>query len=400
MPGTESRWPTIPSCCAPPAIRLIDLLADHLREAEACGGKVLPWCDPAQNVQQAAAMLQQAVGSAAGRDGLGRSVLSDRASHVGPRTQPAPTHGISATRLPPRCRWPACSMPSDRSPIRPWRFTTWAPGQRLPEWAMVQRLGQQIGWRDGEFSGLATHGGSLANLTALLTARNVSLGDCWEQGAGRSGPPPVIGNPCRRSLQRIPSGGHPGPRNRPRDPRKARPAPPHGPAATGRHARRVAGQEPADRCRGGPAPVPLRSVRSTCSTRWPTCAAVMPSGCTSTRPMAGQPALSPRYRRLVAGLERADSLVWDAHKMLFVPALCAFVLYRNQAHRFETFRQDAPYLFDPAAPGVADFDSALRTIECTKRAAAFGLWGVWSMFGPAALCRPGRHHLFDGPGVL
>jgi L-2,4-diaminobutyrate decarboxylase len=68
--------------------------------------------------------------------------------------------------------------------------------------------------------------------------------------------------------------------------------------------------------------------------------------------------------------------------MLFVPALCAFVFYRNQAHKFEAFRQDAPYLFDPAAPGLAEFDSALRTVECTKRAAAFGLWGVWSLFGP------------------
>ena len=68
--------------------------------------------------------------------------------------------------------------------------------------------------------------------------------------------------------------------------------------------------------------------------------------------------------------------------MLFVPALCAFVFYRNRSHQFETFRQDAPYLFDPAAPGMAEYDSGLRTIECTKRAAAFGLWGTWCMHGP------------------
>jgi L-2,4-diaminobutyrate decarboxylase len=81
-------------------------------------------------------------------------------------------------------------------------------------------------------------------------------------------------------------------------------------------------------------------------------------------------------------LDRADSVVWDAHKMLIAPALCAFVFYRNSAHKFEAFRQDAPYLFDPSAPGMADFDSALRGVECTKRAAAFGLWGAWSLFGP------------------
>ncbi len=52
------------------------------------------------------------------------------------------------------------------------------------------------------------------------------------------------------------------------------------------------------------------------------------------------------------------------------------------ATRFEAFRQDAPYLFDPSDPGLAEHDSGLKTLECTKRAAAYGLWGIWSLFGP------------------
>ena len=48
------------------------------------------------------------------------------------------------------------------------------PWATAAEWAMVAELGQRIGWRPGTFAGLATHGGSLANLTALLTARNVA----------------------------------------------------------------------------------------------------------------------------------------------------------------------------------------------------------------------------------
>jgi L-2,4-diaminobutyrate decarboxylase len=56
------------------------------------------------------------------------------------------------------------------------------PWATAAERAMVERLGEQIGWRAGEFSGLVTHGGSLANFTALLTARNVALPDCWERG--------------------------------------------------------------------------------------------------------------------------------------------------------------------------------------------------------------------------
>ena len=67
--------------------------------------------------------------------------------------------------------------------------------------------------------------------------------------------------------------------------------------------------------------------------------------------------------------------------MLFMPALCAFAFYKNKEHRFAAFEQDAPYLFDPSNPGIAEYDSGTKTIECTKRAAAYGLWGIWSLFG-------------------
>jgi L-2,4-diaminobutyrate decarboxylase len=68
--------------------------------------------------------------------------------------------------------------------------------------------------------------------------------------------------------------------------------------------------------------------------------------------------------------------------MLFMPALCAMLFYRDRAHRTRAFHQDAPYLFDPTAPELAEFDSGVVNLECTKRSAAFGLWGIWSLFGP------------------
>ncbi|MCA9041798.1 MAG: aminotransferase class I/II-fold pyridoxal phosphate-dependent enzyme, partial [Planctomycetaceae bacterium] len=95
----------------------------------------------------------------------------------------------------------------------------------------------------------------------------------------------------------------------------------------------------------------------------------------------GAAIFSKQHRHLLKGIEKADSVICDAHKMMFVPALCAFVFYRNKDHRFETFQQSAPYLFDPSAPGMAEIDSGLRTIECTKRAVALGLWGLWSLLG-------------------
>ena len=60
------------------------------------------------------------------------------------------------------------------------------------EQAMVRQLGERIGWQPDTFAGVITHGGSLANLTALLTARNVALGDVWENGIDRSKAAPVL----------------------------------------------------------------------------------------------------------------------------------------------------------------------------------------------------------------
>jgi L-2,4-diaminobutyrate decarboxylase len=95
----------------------------------------------------------------------------------------------------------------------------------------------------------------------------------------------------------------------------------------------------------------------------------------------GALAFSPRHRHLLAGIDEADSVLCDAHKMMFMPALCAMLFYRDRRHRTAAFYQDAPYLFDPTAPELSDYDSGVVNLECTKRAAAFGVWGVWSLFG-------------------
>jgi L-2,4-diaminobutyrate decarboxylase len=96
----------------------------------------------------------------------------------------------------------------------------------------------------------------------------------------------------------------------------------------------------------------------------------------------GALAFSAKHCDLVKGIEQADSVVCDAHKMMFMPALCAMLFYRNPAHRTAAFHQDAPYLFDSLKPELAEYDSGVANLECTKRAAAFGVWGMWSLLGP------------------
>ena len=254
------------------------------------------------------------------------------------------------------------------------------PWATAAEWALVDRLGREIGWATGEFAGTVTHGGSLANLTALLTARNVMLGDSWKRGlTGRSRPPAlVVHADTHYSVSRTAGLLGLGTDHVVR---------------VGLDARRRMDPERLDDAlrdlRRGDRPV-VAVVACSCSTPIGAFDPLSELADVCRRhevwlhvdaAHGGSACLSPRYRHLVRGLERADSIVWDAHKMLFMPALCAFVLYRDKAHRFEAFQQEAPYLFDPSAPGLAEFDSGLRTVECTKRAAAFGLWGIWSLYG-------------------
>jgi L-2,4-diaminobutyrate decarboxylase len=76
---------------------------------------------------------------------------------------------------------------------------------------------------------------------------------------------------------------------------------------------------------------------------------------------------SEKYRNLIRGIERVDSVVIDFHKMLLVPALNTLVMFKNGERSFETFAQKASYLFQKSQKNVW-YNSATRTIECTKSA--------------------------------
>ena len=283
------------------------------------------------------------------------------------------------------------------------------PWATAVERALVNRLGEQIGWQRDNFAGLVTHGGSLGNLTVLLTARNVMLGGSWEDGVGfesDANRSPVFKNGASNPLTEDDNVKRSnGLKNRPTvivqadaHYSVARAAGIIGlgtkqvlRAALNSHRQldpqRLDEQITELKAKGHPVvavsacacatPIgafdPLRDVAAVCRKHgvWMHVDAAH----------GGAALMSRRYRHLLDGVDQADSVVWDAHKMMFVPALCAFVLYRDKRHRFETFRQDAPYLFDPSAPGMAEYDSGMLTLECTKRAAAYGLWGTWSLFG-------------------
>ena len=73
---------------------------------------------------------------------------------------------------------------------------------------------------------------------------------------------------------------------------------------------------------------------------------------------------SRRHRHLLDGLHKADSMILDAHKMLRTPTVCACLLVRDARTLDHTFEHTASYLFhQKRQPG---FDFIQQTIECTK----------------------------------
>ena len=74
---------------------------------------------------------------------------------------------------------------------------------------------------------------------------------------------------------------------------------------------------------------------------------------------------SAKYKYLLAGIERSDSVVIDFHKMMMTPALATAVLYKNGSDAFQTFQQKAQYLWSNQT-SQDWFNSGKRTFECTK----------------------------------
>jgi L-2,4-diaminobutyrate decarboxylase len=93
--------------------------------------------------------------------------------------------------------------------------------------------------------------------------------------------------------------------------------------------------------------------------------------------------LSPELSPLLRGVQRADSLVWDLHKLARTPTVCAAVLVRDASSLDRAFQQEASYLFhDKEQPG---FDFIHRTVECTKAGLGLRFFAVLAALGEEGL---------------
>jgi L-2,4-diaminobutyrate decarboxylase len=91
--------------------------------------------------------------------------------------------------------------------------------------------------------------------------------------------------------------------------------------------------------------------------------------------------VSDRLRPRLRGIERADSLAWDPHKMMFMPISAGAVFVRDRRHLDAALQQTAPYLFHPRPGEARSADIGQRTLQCSKRFDALKLWICLKHYG-------------------
>jgi L-2,4-diaminobutyrate decarboxylase len=362
----------------------VDALADYLRDSENRIGKVIqqpPLRDLAEALELEPLIRQGGLTGEAFRAFLERYLaVSTRLHHPACMAhQVAVPHPLAAV-----------GSLIDGLTNNAMNIYEMGPAASAIEFVLINWMLGKVGWTPQPLppagpgacgGGVLTHGGSLANLTALMAARGRVDPEAWQAGIRRD---LVVLAPeaCHYSIARA-----------------------VGIMGMGRRALRAAPVDADERLVPDRLPGVLRQLRE----EGATVMAVVANGCSTAAGLydplretaaccrehalwlhvdaahGGSALLADGLRHHLDGLDLADSMVWDAHKMLRTPTVCAAVLVRDHADLDRAFQQEASYLFhDKDQPG---FDFIQRTVECTKAGLGLRLFLAIASEGEAALGR-------------
>jgi L-2,4-diaminobutyrate decarboxylase len=355
----------------------VDRLADHLAEMHAARSDRSPPVAPSprSTPEWMAAWRQRLAAAAADPIALLDATLAGSTHLHDPGSV---GHQVSVPLpLATLCEWTSSFLNNGMAVFEVGQVAT-AMEQAVVGW-MIRHIGWPRGADGSGADGVFTSGGSLANLMALLAARHERGGFAsWRDGA-HAGPPLCAlssdqAHYCSGRAVQLMGWGAAGLlrvatderyRLRPELLEESR-------AAAERAGRRL-----------------IAVVASACSTATGSYDPIEPIADFCERhglwlhvdgAHGASALLSDKYRGLLRGIERADSVTWDAHKMLMMPALSTGILFRDGGVLRRLFQQEASYLFrDDADPN----DLGARTFECTKRMMAMPLYVCLATYGEA-----------------
>jgi len=351
---------------------IIELLADYLDKSLQGQGDVLDWQAPHNAIKnwQKPLPMQATLTPKAFISALGDDVLAHTLHIHHPRNlghQVAPPLPIAAL----------CDLVAALTNQAMAVYET-GPSATMLERQVLQWLGELIGWKTS--AGVLTSGGAQANLTALLAARQTHAGwDVWQQGVSAGAPLRILASEhAHYSVSRA-----------------------AGIMGLGTDAVvKVATDD-----QGRMEVTALRTAWQQCQAQGgKPFAVVATAGCTPTGSIdplfeigtfcrenklwfhvdgahGASALLSSIHRQALRGIELADSVVWDGHKLLYMPATVSAVLFREPQNSYTAFAQEASYLFQGDSDAEEAWNTSYRTLECTKRMMGLKLWAAFSLYG-------------------
>jgi L-2,4-diaminobutyrate decarboxylase len=252
----------------------------------------------------------------------------------------------------------------------------------VAESLMAEEFNRFIGYQPDEFAMVTTSGASLANLTAILAARNDKYPDCWSRGfaCATAGTRPAIAvsEDSHYSVTRA-----------------------AGILGIGdQQIIRLPTNDKKQICIDKVCPA-LEKAKAQGLDVFCMVAAVGTTSVGAFDPVGelakicqasniwlhvdgahgGSLLVSDKLRHKLSGIEQADSFVLDAHKMLFMPAMCTLLFYKDKRKSEGAFTQIASYVFEKEPDIYSEMDSASRNFECTKRPLIMNLWVCWMIYG-------------------
>ena len=98
----------------------------------------------------------------------------------------------------------------------------------------------------------------------------------------------------------------------------------------------------------------------------------------------GSVLLSDNQKHLMKGIEFADSLTWDFHKMLSVNLPCSLLLFNNQESLDSSVRTDGDdYIFHQGEE--ASYDLGPQSLQCGRSVDILKIWLFWNQSGKKGL---------------
>lgn len=341
------------------AHNLVDLLADHLEQSTLGKGKAIPYRTPEDayaywsTFEGSGQELFEAV--------LAQSTAVHHPGYVGHQVAVPNTEAILAS-------W-VSDVLNNGSAVYEMGMAANAIERRVTE-----QLGRAFGLPHGS-SGIFTSGGSLANLTAMLSARAAKAPSAPAESLC------VLvsdqAHYCIDRAVRIMGWGEAGTVLLATDDK----------FQVTEQSLNAGLQEAANRGR-----TPIALVGMACSTSTGTYDDLsLLAAFAKTHDLwfhidaahGGAAGFSDSEKHLVEGIQHADSITLDAHKMMQVPALTTALLFARATDSYRTFAQKADYLW--AEDEGEWYHSGQRTVECTKLMMGLRVFAVLQETGLAGI---------------